>query len=101
MSQWEQTSRHINSQLVSHPRYRSSMWYVGGSRPDGDKGFHPGVQLYLEVSSPKVPSLRKQVTQPHPDQRGHPRITVHPSYTKESPYGEQCLSTTDKTTLYK
>ena len=56
--------------------------------PIGHKkeGFHPGVQLNTKVSSLKVPTSRSvNVTQPRPDQRGHPRIRVNPRCTKEGP----------------
>ena len=76
------------------------MWYVFGSRPEGHKkeGFHPGVQLYTKLSSPKVPtSHRVCLTQLHPKQGGHLPIRVNLHCTKEE---EQCLST-NKATLYK
>ena len=73
------------------------MWYVLGSRPDGVqvKGFHPGVQLYPKVFSPKLPCL---VTLPRGNGRGYPRIRVNSWYTKNS---EECLSTDEATLIYE
>ena len=59
-------------------------YYVGGSRPEGEQVGIRFSSWGTKVSSPKGPTSRRvQVTQPRPNQRGHPRIRMNSRCTKD------------------